>query len=53
MGHHLVNVAKYCRDSGIAACGPGQPINVIGETIRYSDKVVCLRKYLVAMDVFY
>lgn len=34
IGRRLVDVAKYCRDSGIAVCGPGQPINVIGETIR-------------------
>jgi len=35
MGRHLVDVAKYCRDSGIAVCGPGQPISIIGKTIRY------------------
>lgn len=34
MGCHLVDVAKYCRDTGIAVCGPGKPINIIGETIR-------------------
>jgi len=38
-GLQLVNVAKHCRDSGIAVCGPGQPISVIGETIRYGNKV--------------
>jgi len=35
MGHHLVSIARHCHDSGIGICGPGQPINVIGETIRY------------------
>jgi len=35
MGRHLVNVAKHCLDSGIAICGPGQPISVIGRTVRY------------------
>lgn len=34
LGHCLVDVAKYCRDSGIAVCGPGQPVSIIGETIR-------------------
>ena len=37
MGCNLVNVAKYCCDSGIAACGPGRPISIIGETVRYAD----------------
>jgi len=44
MGRHLVNAAKYCSDSGIAVCGPGQPINVIGANIRYTDKVVYIQK---------
>jgi len=35
MGHHLVSIARHCHDSGIGICGPGQPISVIGETIRY------------------
>ncbi|XP_055032199.2 methionine aminopeptidase 1D, mitochondrial isoform X1 [Misgurnus anguillicaudatus] len=29
----LVDVARQCRDQAIAACGPGQPLNVIGNTI--------------------
>lgn len=33
-GRHLVNVARLCRDRGIAVCGPGQPLNTIGETIQ-------------------
>lgn len=45
-GRHLVNVTRHCRDSGIAVCGPGQPISVIGETIRYDDKAVCSHKCL-------
>ncbi|XP_060062558.1 methionine aminopeptidase 1D, mitochondrial-like [Ylistrum balloti] len=32
-GKHLVNVARKCRDAGISVCGPGQPMNVIGNAI--------------------
>jgi len=37
VGRHLVNVSKYCCDSGIAVCKPGQPFSVIGKTIRCAD----------------
>ncbi|RXN02827.1 methionine aminopeptidase mitochondrial [Labeo rohita] len=33
-GRKLVDVARQCRDQAIAACGPGQPLCVIGNTIR-------------------
>lgn len=32
-GRKLVDVARRCRDQAIAACGPGQPLCVIGNTI--------------------
>ncbi|XP_076839252.1 methionine aminopeptidase 1D, mitochondrial isoform X2 [Brachyhypopomus gauderio] len=32
-GRKLVDVAKQCRDQAIAACGPGRPLSVIGNTI--------------------
>lgn len=32
-GRKLVDVARQCRDQAIAACGPGQPLCVIGNII--------------------
>ncbi|XP_032833474.1 methionine aminopeptidase 1D, mitochondrial isoform X2 [Petromyzon marinus] len=32
-GRRLVEAARRCRDAAIAACGPGQPLCVIGNTI--------------------
>uniref|UniRef100_A0A8C2I7P2 Methionyl aminopeptidase type 1D (mitochondrial) n=1 Tax=Cyprinus carpio TaxID=7962 RepID=A0A8C2I7P2_CYPCA len=32
-GRKLVDVARQCRDQAIPACGPGQPLCVIGNTI--------------------
>ncbi|XP_072513727.1 methionine aminopeptidase 1D, mitochondrial isoform X2 [Salminus brasiliensis] len=32
-GRELVEVARRCRDQAIAACGPGKPLCVIGNTI--------------------
>ncbi|KFQ73409.1 hypothetical protein N335_02767, partial [Phaethon lepturus] len=34
-GQKLVEVARKCRDEAIAACRPGAPFSVIGNTIRY------------------
>ena len=34
VGKKLVDVARRCRDEAIAACRPGQPLCVIGNTIR-------------------
>uniref|UniRef100_A0A803STU4 Methionyl aminopeptidase type 1D, mitochondrial n=2 Tax=Anolis carolinensis TaxID=28377 RepID=A0A803STU4_ANOCA len=33
-GQKLVEVARKCRDEAIAACRPGAPFSVIGNTIR-------------------
>ncbi|XP_062460734.1 methionine aminopeptidase 1D, mitochondrial isoform X2 [Pezoporus occidentalis] len=35
-GEKLVEVARKCRDEAIAACRPGAPFSVIGNTIRFS-----------------
>ncbi|KAJ7345644.1 hypothetical protein JRQ81_001594 [Phrynocephalus forsythii] len=34
-GQKLVEVARKCRDEAIAACGPGVPFSVIGNTISH------------------
>ncbi|XP_053838746.1 methionine aminopeptidase 1D, mitochondrial isoform X5 [Vidua macroura] len=37
-GEKLVEVARKCRDEAIAACRPGAPFSVIGNTIRKKKK---------------
>uniref|UniRef100_A0A3B1K2E5 Methionyl aminopeptidase type 1D (mitochondrial) n=1 Tax=Astyanax mexicanus TaxID=7994 RepID=A0A3B1K2E5_ASTMX len=39
-GRKLVDVARQCRDQAIAACEPGQPLCVIGNTIRLAGAVL-------------
>ncbi|XP_072513728.1 methionine aminopeptidase 1D, mitochondrial isoform X3 [Salminus brasiliensis] len=39
-GRELVEVARRCRDQAIAACGPGKPLCVIGNTIRLAGAVL-------------
>lgn len=39
-GRKLVDVARQCRDQAIAACGPGQPLCVIGNTIRFVPTLI-------------
>nr|XP_009932420.1 PREDICTED: methionine aminopeptidase 1D, mitochondrial [Opisthocomus hoazin] len=41
-GQKLVEVARKCRDEAIAACRPGAPFSVIGNTIRMTVRVSTL-----------
>ncbi|XP_054063925.1 methionine aminopeptidase 1D, mitochondrial isoform X3 [Rissa tridactyla] len=39
-GQKLVEVARKCRDEAIAACRPGAPFSVIGNTIRFGNNYI-------------
>uniref|UniRef100_A0A8C7LSQ3 Methionyl aminopeptidase type 1D (mitochondrial) n=1 Tax=Oncorhynchus kisutch TaxID=8019 RepID=A0A8C7LSQ3_ONCKI len=41
VGQKLAETAKKCRDEAIAACKPGAPLCVIGNTIRYTHTGLC------------
>nr|XP_033800846.1 methionine aminopeptidase 1D, mitochondrial isoform X2 [Geotrypetes seraphini] len=43
-GQKLVEIAQRCRDEAIAACRPGAPLSVIGNTI---SRIACLNDFQV------